>query len=197
MDYLAIAEGTHIHFNRTEADITSAYGVYRHAHPRAEIFKWYEHLAQENGLSTNLQKSYKDVNKVIAADKKLQDMEELLAWDFYEKNYMNKTINDLISEKIEKTFFSLAVNGGMQRGYKALQYALGKLHSPLVIDGKFGHYSMTALIGYLASDSYNEEKLNTEMLAYMRDFYAYLIDVNPKKYSMYKNGWENRLQALV
>ena len=197
MDYLGTAEGTYIHFNRTEKDITSAFGIYRYAHPTAEIFKWYESVAEANGLTGDLRKDYKELNKFIARKPELLARQKLLAWMFYVDNFMNPIINSLVSDKIEKTFFSLAVNGGMKRAYKAMQSALSKLQTPIVVDGKFGHNSMEALINYLKNPKYDEADFNDAMLAHMSNFYAYLIENNPNKYARYENGWNNRLKALT
>lgn len=199
MDYLADAEGEHIHFNKTEQDVTSAYGIYRYAHPTAEIFKFYEELLEINGKSNDLRTApnRRAIKLLMKTYPHLKEEERLLAWDFYANNFMNPTINDLVSDRIEKTFFSLSINGGMKRGYKALQYALDKLHTRLVIDGKFGMLSLRALREYLKRDNYNEDSLNSLMLEYMQSHYDYLVRVNPRKYARYENGWKNRLEALA
>jgi hypothetical protein len=43
-------EGINLHRNKTEEDITAPYGIYRYAHPNAEIFKYIDSVARDLGI---------------------------------------------------------------------------------------------------------------------------------------------------
>ena len=47
MDYLAIAEGTTVHFNKGEDTITSPYGIYKASFPNAKIFDYMNSKLQQ------------------------------------------------------------------------------------------------------------------------------------------------------
>lgn len=199
MDYLAKYEGDYVHMNRTEKDITSAYGIYRYAFPKADIFEWYECIAITHNISTNfkIKRNRKKLNELIKTEPYYKEIERDLAFDFYTKKFVNPTVANILDDKSALTYFSISVNGGKKTGAKALQYAIARHGVDIVEDGKIGHKTIDALKRLVGRNDYDTMQFNTYMIWYMRGFYARLIKRNPNKYAMYKRGWDNRLRGLA
>jgi lysozyme family protein len=188
MNYLARWEGTTLHWNRRETDMTTPYGIYRKSFPKAKIFKYIDKLSKKYLGKTIRKRNLVDLNKfnksITNSEKdKIRDM----AYDFYMDTFMNDKVNGYLNPKEALTFFSLSVNGGLGRGAKALQSALGT-----VVDGKIGKGTLKALKTAKTAG----RDLNNGMLTYMENFYRYLVRKNPKKYRVNLKGWLNRLNGL-
>ena len=196
MGYLASAEGTKIHFNRTEETYTTAYGIYKKSFPNSKPIKYVDKLYRKYGLDPNNRQHAKIINGKMTIDEKRELYD--LAYEFYMEYFMDHRVNRILEAKGFKkshlTLFSLNVNGGMRRGAKALQYALDKLGTPTKVDGKIGSGTLAALSHV---DEADDCILNKYMIEYMRKFYARLILKNPKKFARYKRGWNNRLNKLL
>ena len=194
LKYLQENEGDYIHFNRGEKDITSAYGIYRYAHPKASIFAWYKQLRKQYGIgSLKKKKNRKKLNEIISTKPFYKEIEKDLAYDFYMNNLLNHTVLSNLDKHSGLTYASIAINGGRKRGIKALQYALSRVaREDISIDGKVGPQTIMALKGIKGNYVY----LNNYMIEYMLRFYDRLVRSKPKKYARYKKGWYNRMNKL-
>jgi len=183
MKYLAKAEGMHLHWNKHEKGFTTMYGVYSYSFPKAEPVLLVKRFAKENGFKNITKTNILDVDHSLTVEqrRKLKDS----IYKFYLDNFMDEKINIFLGNKSTLSFFSISVNGGMRRGYKSLQSALG-----VVVDGAFGRGSFNALKKYNGSD----KEMNEGMLSYMYQFYAMLA--KKKKFKRYFKGWVNRLVSL-
>ena len=50
ISYLETAEGSSIHRNKTEKDVTAFYGVYREANKKSRGWIWLDYIAKLNNL---------------------------------------------------------------------------------------------------------------------------------------------------
>jgi lysozyme family protein len=191
MNYLAVAEGETVHYNKGEKDITSPYGIYRHAFPAADIFEYLDYIAESAGVSLSMDGNYQEainfINRKLSVDKEFKKTVRDLAWEFYVDNFIDQKTIELLGPKSALTLFSLSVNGGKARGAKAIQTAVG-----VDADGIIGSGTRAAI----AEAANDDDALNQGMLQYMSDFYDSLIEKNPEKYGAFKNGWKNRLRDL-
>jgi len=186
MDYLSRWEGNHLHKNSTEDYITSAYGIYKKSFPDAAIFKFYEQIADELGVSTFDRPGREVINKFMDANPIYKEVEEDLAWQFYVDNFMGNTILQYLPPKSALSFFSISVNGGKKRANKALQTAVNKVYEEyqvpkhLVVDGIVGKGTKTALKELVGNGLVDDNIFNQYMLEYMNNFYHYLAKKNLK-----------------
>lgn len=194
IDYLATAEGSSIHRNKTEEDVTAFYGVYRLYNKKFEGWWWLDDTAKENGFSdyrTN-RKSMKALNKLIHNDPILWNAYQAISSMFHKRNMSKMKLDKFPSSKTALTFFSLVTNAGKKRGVVVMQRALTEMGIPTSDDGAFGPGTARNL-GKVT----DAEKLNKLMLKHMQKFYDYLVAKNPSKYGIYAKGWKNRLTALA
>ena len=196
IEYLEVTEGSKIHRNKTEEDITAFYGVYRYANPTFKGWVWLDFVSEISNLKdyrTN-KKTRALLNKVIFSNKYYSEYYSILSKRFHRANMSEMYLDRFPNSKTAITYFSLVTNAGINRASKVLQESLNNLGLGLEIeiDGNFGDESVIIL-----DKVTNSEKLNKKMLENMQDFYDHLIKKNPSKYSIYKNGWANRLKALA
>ena len=187
MGYLAKAEGSHLHYNRTEKDFTTGYGIYAHSFPKAKIVRYIRRRAREMGYKRITRSNVNIIDsKFTNEDRKVMyDM----AYEFYVNNFMNARVNEIVENKSQLSFFSIAVNGGRGRAAKVLQKAIN-----VKADGKIGRGTLSKLERYCESN--NDDTLNQGMLRHMHSFYLYLVRKNAKKFGLYLKGWTNRLKGL-
>lgn len=194
IDYLAIAEGSSIHRNKTEKDVTAFYGVYRLYNKKFEGWWWLDDVANENGFAdyrTN-RTSMKALSKLIHKDPILWNAYQAISTMFHRRNMTKMKLNKFPSSKTALTFFSLVTNAGKKRAVKTMQRALTEIGIPTTDDGAFGPGTARNL-----GKVKDAEKLNKLILKHMQKFYDYLTTSNPKKYGIYAKGWKNRLKALA
>lgn len=188
MNYLARYEGTIIHWNRTETNMTTPYGIYRKSFPNAVIFKYIDALSVKYTGRVIRRRDLRQIGKLNNSltrneRRRIKDM----AWDFYLNNFMNPEVTDMLDGKEGMSFFSISVNGGRGRGIKSL-YSATKL--------KLKNRVSDVLLNKISELKRKHISLNDGMLDYMLNFYKYLIRKNPNKYGRYRNGWFSRLKGL-
>jgi len=183
MNYLAKAEGTTVHKNRNEPAITLPYGIYTKDWKNTKLEKY---LKKTTGVS-NLRTNMGEVNNVITTSPMVKKTVRDLAYDFYVKHFMDERVNKELNPSEQLIFFSNSVNGGMGRGVKSLQSAVGS-----TIDGGIGPNT----ISKIKEAKSKGVDIARGMLSYMQGYYNRLIRNNPGKYAINKNGWNNRLKNL-
>ena len=195
MDYLGVAEGTTIHRNKTEGDITSPYGIYRVAFPDAEIFKYIDKVADKWSDSVDWDESdIEEVNAGLDQDEVLR-----LATEFY-VGFLKGAHIELFPEEVRVTAMSLYVNSPKNM-WKAVQEALlnlqksGRLDSSLTLSVVDGGYGEKTRVG-LESARGLGMTLEDNILLAMSNRYISLWKGNQAKFSPYLMGWSNRLDKL-
>ena len=185
LNYLADAEGRHLHWNATERGFTTMYGIYSKKHKRSKPIQYIRRRAKELGFRSITRRNIRRLDKALTA--KDRTILTNLIYDFYVKTMFLTDIIPLVSTATYLTYFSLAVHGGKARGVKALK---SSLHLPLT-------KRWTADDTYeLNTTGMSDIDINNGMLVYMQSYYDYLIRNNPAKYGIYARGWTNRLKKL-
>lgn len=208
LKYLSKAEGTQIHFNKGEKDITSMYGVYKYSNPKAKIFKEIQKLAIKLDLHYDSRNWQEDdlikINNFINKDEKLVSNFILLAAEFYE-TYLIKARLDMFHKDSVVAMFSMFVNS-RRLAWKSVQYAINTMfkngfidYETLKEDSKVGNKTMLGLEKCLYVCNHKKHLgllFESYMLLGMSAEYSYLIKKNPKKYNRFSTGWDNRLKEL-
>lgn len=193
MNYLSSAEGINIHWNKGENDLTTPYGIYGYAFPKADVVLYVKSLCRKYGYNptTRNYTALKHVNASLTREERLRIRHE--AWIFYKENFMHPAIKEtMLKRRAKKSFlshFSLSVNSGMRRGIKMLQRAIG-----VRPDGKAGRQTIAILDKKLITDG--DEVVNQKMLCAMLAFYHRLVQRSRAKFGRFLNGWKNRLKGL-
>jgi hypothetical protein len=209
MNYLAKAEGTNVHYNKNEQDITSPYGIYRQAHPTAKIFESIDNAARAIGLTSKSfqwQKADLDrLNDYLVINNLMANL-RAQAQDFYD-GYFAKFPLDKFPELCQVAVFSCYVNSP-KLAARAVQEAINQLISnglvslqPLTADGIFGVGSTSALSAvvsfYIGSSRDRALYFESLILFNMSRAYAQLVVDNPTRNITYLRGWLNRLELLT
>jgi len=185
LDYLADAEGRHLHWNATESGFTTMYGIYSKKHKRSKPIQYIRRRAKELGFRSITRRNIRRLDKALTTEDRT--ILTNLIYDYYVKTMFLTDIIPLVSTDTYLTYFSLAVHGGKARGVKALK---SSLHLPLT-------KRWTADDTYeLNTTGMSDIDINNGMLVYMQSYYDYLIRNNPAKYGIYARGWTNRLKKL-
>lgn len=197
-DSIKKAEGDILHRNSTESDITSAYGIYKTAHPNAEIFNYYDQIAKNVGItSLSNEWSKEDILKIQ------QNVNEDEVYKYVKKFYSEFTPLDLtkLPFTVANGYFNMYVNTpkGANEG---LQITLNTFISlkkvdgtKLTVDGKLGNKTKELL--YKAVSIIPEREFLLTYLIYVNNYYIDLVVNNPDKYLRYLKGWDNRIDSLV
>jgi len=188
MNYLGATEGTVIHQNQGEVAITSPFGIYKGAHPTADIFILLEKIAVSAGLDYEDPKDFDEINELI--EHKYMDAVRNNAWSFYVKEFIDNKITSSLGPKSGLSVFSNSVNSGKHNGIVSLQYALG-----VTEDGIIGAMTLKA-INAVSKDEKGDSDLNQAILEYMNSYYRRLVKNNPNRYYQFLTGWINRLKGL-
>ena len=196
LDYLNVAEGSTLHYNSGELDITAPYGIYRHAHPDAKIFKYIDEVALTIGITSA--SSHWTNAVVTSVDNRLDSaMIRELACEFYE-DYLSGAHLELFPEECKVAMMSMYTNSP-KLAWKAVQRTLialnksGKLgvrpEQLSKVDGSFGSKTSVAL--KLVKEQVDPMYLETMMLFKMLCEYVELGNAK------YLNGWKNRMDLLT
>jgi len=204
LDYLAKAEGTIVHRNATETDITAPYGIYKTQHPEAQIFKAIDEDANKIGLNSDsttwVQDDLDKLNESLDSSKM-----EQLAGIFYD-TFLKDAHMILYPLECVITRFSLYVNSP-KLANEVTQEAINLFiqnkfikHNILVVDGAIGLNTNNALrevYNLSLRDNAWGYLFESYMLLMMSKNYAKLAASNQQKYLRYLNGWNNRLYTLA
>lgn len=205
--HLEKVEGTKVHRNPTEADITSPYGIYKLNFPTEPIFDYINQIAKEVGvIKPSQQWNQTDldyINQNIEQTNRLPYIKKL-AESFYDRYTRNLPL-DKLPELCQVTAFSLYVNSSANAS-KAIQMACNSLIknyslsiAPLSEDGVLGYSSQSALetiTRFIGKSKEGALYFESLILLHMSKIYAELAVANPNKYLVYLRGWNNRLEAL-
>jgi len=184
--YILEAEGTKVHWNKTESNFTTPGGVYAKLFPHSKPVKYVRQLAKKYRVDLsrrNLHQLHKLNNSMTREE--FNHLTDLVV-DFELAHFADNRVVNLLDPNEGLVYFSLALNGGLSRGNKAVQSAI-----KVKVDGKIGKGTLKVL------EIKKDQKIVVGMLNYMQYFYDYLIHKNPRKYGLYKRGWHNRLVALA
>jgi len=191
LDHLAKAEGTEVHYNKGEKDITAPYGIYKYRNKTATIFKHIDTAATLCGIfkqSRNFVQSDIDAINTILDDK---DMREL-AKEFY-IDYFKGAHLDSYPEECVVAYADMFTNSP-KMAMKSVQEALIKLdHNPIdnfnalsTVDGKYGTKTREALL--ILKYGKQGLLLKSFMISAMKSNYVKLATGNPTKYLKYLKG---------
>jgi len=204
LDYLREAEGSQIHYNNGEDDITAPYGIYRVAHPDAKIFKVIDGIARWAGIlydssewTTNV---INRINGYIKNNVVMQAEVYEAVEEFY-KDYLKGAHLDMFTDECKIAMMSMYTNSN-KGAWKAVQGALitlvkndklqVKMEDLSTVDGYYGSKTAKALSKVDVDPLYFEAL----MLLGMLDYYVELWYKNPSKYGKYLRGWKERMVKL-
>ena len=183
MAYLAIEEGTVLHYNPTEKSFTTPYGIYAYWHPHTTIVKYIIRIAENHGYHKITKDNVKRVNLIFT--KTQRNAMRNMAYEFYMEEYLDmKLYNKLkYTNKINTllSVLSLSVNAHPRTGHILLQRALGV--NP---DGVIGNVTLSKL------NDYSDDELNTKFLRYAKSFYLSITERDRR----YRKGYLNRIKNL-
>ncbi len=209
LEYLAITEGTVIHFNKKESDITSMFGIYKVSHPGAHIFSKINSLARLLGIKkTSNNWNKEDLNKINTFIKESHSLDlefYNLAASFYE-DYLKGARLNMFHKDCKVAMYSMYVNSP-RLAWKSVQFAINCMNSNELInhyklkeDGRPGRKTKSGLKKALRVCNENPFLgllFESDMLMGMACNYSILIKKNPNKYIVNSTGWDNRLKDLM
>lgn len=204
LDYLAVAEGLTVHYNKGETDITSPYGVYRADHPTADIFQLIDAAATKVGVPLN-SKGWTSVQLNLVNNELAKYKSEVreFAKVFYQE-FLKGAMVDFFPSECVIAMFSMYTNSPAN-AVKAVQDSLLELKAVglvqfsgelSVVDGKVGKKTMQALTDIVKQDNqFLNYWLESLMLSNMKSIYIKLALANPENMKFLK-GWDNRMDIL-
>lgn len=207
-EHLQVAEGTKIHRNTRESDITTMCGIYRTEHPNAVIFTVIDNFAKMAQVySPSSHWTDEEIERVDATLKANVTEEELfvIISDFYDEYTKNARI-DVMPSQASVAMFSMYTNSPKYSSMSAQDaYNMfvknGFIIGPILkVDGALGDYSVKAFRAVTQAATANTALgylFEAYLLLSMSKYYAKLIKNNPDKYLINANGWSNRLIALA
>lgn len=202
-EYIVSVEGSYLHMNSTESDITSPGGIYRAEHPDATIWSYIDGVGASLGMNpkSNLwtKQDIKDVDDNLDAVQIA-----LLVKEFYD-NYLYGAHLQYFDPLLQIAMFNLYTNS-QSGAWKAVQQTvidmnkIGFLDIPAddlsVVDGGFGGMTKRALIKVDALPDSYVMVYKIMMISNMKTYYAKLVAGNPDKFLPYLSGWMNRMDNL-
>ena len=214
LDYLQTEEGSTIHRNKTESDITTPYGIYRDKHPDAEIFDYIDSIGRELKFPKKTRDWTKgninSFNELMSHNKSIKTEMRNLARLFY-LNYLKGVHLELFPEECQVAMYSMYTNS--QEGawisvqnaiidiYKTFNLEVTELPTQKLSppDGDYGTKTRDAMI-YL-NDRFKTEfiypyYLESLIISNMKTYYAKLAVKSPTKFLKYLDGWNNRVNRL-
>lgn len=203
LDYLANAEGTIIHRNSTELDITSPYGIYKAVHPKASIFGYIDSIALSIGIKSNSKEW--DKATIDKINLKLDNAKVLAFVDEFYTSYLAGAKLELFKDEAKIAMFSMYTNSNTG-AWIAVQRAIISLVKSKQIpfeltqvsidDGSFGGKTQNVLTLIKQHNYISGYHFESLILFYMTTYYVELWKKNPQKYGIYLDGWKNRMSKL-
>lgn len=210
LTYLGNAEGLDFHRNTKESDITSPYGIYKTAHPNAEIFQYLSRVV----LAINVPRHTEDwkyddlirVNQFLNTSPIVKQEIRQLAANFYTEYYKNANL-ELIPVEAVVAMASMYTTSP-EKSIVSLQRAINECiknnfisNKLLIDDGDFGNNTKTAAKLILEAREANgvffgymfEEKI----IRHMTMQYDDLCYADKAKYGWARDGWRNRMNQLA
>lgn len=204
LNYLASAEGLEVHYNSSESDITSPYGIYRHQHPRAAIFNTIDSVAKSVGVSKPSRSwSRDDLARVNNGLAKLGSEMRELAIEFYE-DFLSDAMIESFPDECVLAMYSMYTNSPLN-AVKAVQDSLLEIRAmnavrfsgPLsIVDGVPGSKTKNAIIDIRdMNEGYLNLYFESLMLSNMKSIYIKLALANSDNLK-YLRGWDARMDKL-
>lgn len=217
VEKLYVVEGGKIHKNKNEKDITSSCGIYRYAHPNADVFKYIDQIAIAVGItkpstqwtSTELELVNKHIDK---------DLELSYSVDFY-KTYFKVLDLDKLHDIMIWPFANIYTNSNkiankaMQTSCNLMMRYNPKLFNPnnlkeLVVDGIIGNgsreviYTISSVLAFLPDGDVYAVLWKMFFINACKSEYILLStnevsSTGTDKDIIYLKGWSNRCDALV
>lgn len=201
-------EGGYIHKNNNEHHYTNGFGVYRHVHEQALLFRYHDELLKEmktlnlkdpDWPSKWTRANSDELNSLINMDKELW-----LSYLFY-KDYFAILEFDKINPILVKPIASIWTNG-TKLCVRAMQTALRMIYIKynlaldfpinLQSDGNFGPITKQWYMKLATFDNaINQEFVYLFLLA-AKSEYIHLA-LNRSDLLQYLKGWDNRVNSLI
>lgn len=214
LNHLFKAEGGKLHKNSKELDITNAYGIYRYANPKAEIWNYIDGLAMTVTRAPSKAWDAVQIAKVNnLIDKKI---ERELSYNFYKK-YLAPLKLELYPDDLTVTLVDCFAN--TQTGtYKAIQEGLNDCYkyglfkftpkkpqpngNILLVDGDIGSGTIMAINAFFNNPEVKDPEIRRLqniifkncMLLYMKSYYAEITVGKPDKFLGVLKGLCNRME---
>lgn len=208
LDNLKEAEGGKLHRNSKELNITNAYGIYRHIHPKAKIWEYIDRVALTVTRAPADKWDAAMINKInLLID---PTIERGLSKEFYSSYFRNLPTDLIHTDSIlviancftnTQTGTLEAIQEGLNDCYK---YGLFKFTPSkerkdgniLTVDGKFGDESKRALTAFMSvSDRKDRLIFRSCMLLWMKSNYIKLAVNNQTGMLPNLRGWDNRMES--
>lgn len=210
LDNLKAAESGYLHYNDTEEDITTGYGIYKKEHPNNLIFKYIEDISKQHTVLPTTEWKDKSLLAVINNDID-KNVERYLTYLFY-KEYLEPAHLDLFTSEMVMVMVNLYTNSPLG-AWKSIQEGLRdlskdgvlplKLDELSTVDGVYGGKTELALLAFknIETQTVLEKILINKLfrksvLLAMKTFYTRLGSGNPDKFLGYIKGWDNRIEEL-
>jgi len=210
LDYLANAEGTEVHYNKGEDNITAPYGIYKKGNEDARAFTVIKVICEKIELTKDTKRwSRADVETFNKAAKGYGNEFRATAAEFY-RGYLENSPYLILPDLVKLSFFSIYVNS-KKLAMKSLQQAIIDLNSNGIIkltniskpDGVYGpktRGTILAVNGMIKEQAHSdivELYFESLMLSNMKSAYIDLAVSKPKKFLRYLSGWDNRMNKLL
>ena len=215
LKYLDEVEGSKIHYNDGEEDITCPYGIYKKR--SSSIYKTIVRIAYSIGIKADTSLWTKaEITLVNTALENYKETIDKYAEEFY-SGFLKDAHIELFPKECQVAMYSMYTNSP-RNAWKAVQESLIEFnvlydyekYLPLkklsVIDGDFGDKTSDALYHISFKMKGQENHFETRMLSNMKSLYIKLWkseeiklqkgEVTYNKYSRHLSGWDNRMSHL-
>ena len=208
LDNLKEAEGGKLHRNSKELNITNAYGIYRHFHPKAKIWEYIDKVALNVTRAPSDKWDDNMINKInLLIDPVIERELSKELYSLYFKRLPMDLINIDTILVIANCFTNTqtgtleAIQEGLNDCYK---YGLFKFtptkprkdNNVLTVDGDFGTESKRALEAFMSvSDRKDRLIFRSCMLLWMKSNYIKLAVNNQTGMLPNLRGWDNRMES--
>lgn len=207
------AEGGRLHKNSGEEDITTGYGIYRHAYPNDEVFKYVDQVAASLGINKPSKTwTNEEIKKV---DNMMDDEIELdYSLSFYETYFKGLEFENMFPCLVYP--FANIYTNSRKKAIESLQRSCNHYVKISYIAPLFPNWKDIDTDGLIGPATRNAIKEITKVVTATKDnpevygnlfLYLFLSDVkseyidlavaNPNKYVKFLNGWDNRVNFLL
>jgi len=202
LEYIKHVEGDKVHRNKGEKDITSPYGIYKHAHPDASIFNYIDSVANSLSIVKNSKKW--TAEDILTINKNLDTAEiDEHALAFYEEYFKGARLH--LFDKNAKILCAVLYSNSTVMMWKSVQTALLTLQKQERIDGSLELSIADGLFGRKTDRSLSSRsvqalqpyELYDNIMIAAQYNYVSLWHKNKIKYGVFLFGWLNRLKKIL
>lgn len=211
--------GSRIHRNPSEYDITTRYGIYRYANPKAKIFEYIDTIARNMGLTKP--STQWTISDYISVQNKMDFDTELYYTYLFIKDYFSVTLKngtklnidlDKFDTETKKAVISLGWNS-MKLCVKCLQSTINEFFieeyipgynktNVIACDGVYGPGTdkvLNIVLDYINKQPNKELSIRFfhRFLNNAKTYYIKLALGNKNNLLQYLNGWNNRVDNLI